>query len=347
MMRGKLNWAVAVRKPDGFIHVESHELKSAAGKKPWMKWPIVRGVVMLFETLALGLKAFGISAQYAGESEEEQLSSKEISFSMVFGVVLAVLLFIVAPAVLTNLAMTPFFGKNPAVAQPILWNVIDGLLRVVAFFGYIWAISRVGEIQRVFAYHGAEHKTIHAYEAKAPLDPKAIQRFGTAHVRCGTSFLLMVMIVALVVYSLIPVRAVASSLGWDNRLAVLGLSIGVRLLFLPIIAGLAYEVIKFAGSHSHNPFVRVLLWPGLMLQKMTTGEPDDSMVEVAVAAVLPVLEAEGLMEGIEVPDSVRESLAREAEEAAADGEPAEEAGDGAAEEAGDRVAEEAGDLSAP
>jgi hypothetical protein len=153
-----------------------------------MQRPIIRGVVALVETLSLAMKAFTISASLAGETEEEQLSSKEIGVSLVIGIGLAVLLFIVFPAVVTNLALTPLFGKNPVTAQPLIWNVVDGVLRVIAFFLYIWAISRIGDIQRVFAYHGAEHKTIHAFEHGVDLEPAAVQRFSTKHVRCGTSF---------------------------------------------------------------------------------------------------------------------------------------------------------------
>ncbi len=286
MMRGKLNWAVAVRTPDGSIHVEQHDLPSGASKREWMRKPIIRGVVALVETLQLAMKAFTVSASLAGETEEEQLSSKEIGFSLIFGVVLAVGLFIVAPAVLTNLVVS-------ATEHPFVWNVIDGILRVAAFFAYIWAISRMSDIQRVFAYHGAEHKTIHAYEHNIPLEPEAVQRFSTKHVRCGTSFLLMVMMVAILVFSLVPVRAIAAELGWTSRFAVLGLLIVSRIILIPLVAGLAYEItVKWAGNHSENPIVKLILWPGLQLQKMTTREPDDAMVEVAIAAVLPVIERE-------------------------------------------------------
>lgn len=287
MMRGKYNWAVAVRTPDGSIHVEEHDLHSAAEHNAWMRWPIVRGVVALVETMALAMKAFGISASMSGETEEEQLSAKEISFSMIIGVVLAVGLFIVLPAVLTN------FVVGRADARPLLWNAVDGVVRVVAFFAYIWAISRMSDIQRVFAYHGAEHKVIHTFEHDLELDPEHAQRFTTMHVRCGTSFLLMVMVVSILVFSLVPVKAMAASWGIDNGLAIVGVLIASRILLLPLVAGLAYEItVKWAGNHADNPFVRVLLWPGLQMQRMTTREPGDEMIEVAVAAVLPVIARE-------------------------------------------------------
>ena len=285
MMRGKYNWAVAVRTADGTIHTEEHDLASGTAKHAWMRWPVVRGCVALVETLTLAMQAFAVSASLAGDEEEEQLSSKEISVTMVLGAALAIAFFIVLPAVLTNLVV------NQA-AHPFLWNVTDGLLRVAAFFGYIWAIGRMGDIKRVFAYHGAEHKTIHAYEHNLPLEPDIIQRYETLHVRCGTSFLLMVMIVAILVFSLVPVKAITGAMHVDptNKLVSTLIAILARLILLPIVAGLAYEItVKWAGNHSENPVVKVLLWPGLQMQRMTTAEPTDEMVEVAVAAMQPII----------------------------------------------------------
>ena len=286
MMRGKHNWAIAIRKPDGEIHVEDHELKTAVSKRPWLGKPIIRGIVGLYETLVLAMKAFGISASYAGETEEEQLSSKEIAFTMVLGIGLAVGLFVILPAVVTN------FVVGEATEKPFTWNIVDGVLRVVAFLLYIWAVSRMKDIQRVFAYHGAEHKTIHAYEHGLPLEAKAIQEFDTLHVRCGTSFLLMVMVIAILVFTAVPVKAMAAAWGIDGRIGVLGIAISLRIVLLPLIAGLAYEVIKWAGKAPDNPVVRVVLWPGMQLQRMTTLPPDDSMVEIAVAAMQRVVERE-------------------------------------------------------
>ena len=286
MMRGRHNWAVAIRKPDGEIHVEEHELRTAVSKHPNLGKPVIRGVVGLYESLVLAMKAFAISAEYAGETEEEQLSSKEIALSMVLGIGLAVVLFIILPAILTNLLV------GQATERPFTWNVVDGVLRVAAFFIYIWAISRMKDIQRVFAYHGAEHKTIHAYERGLPLDAEIIQRHQTMHVRCGTSFLLMVMVIAILVFSLIPVKAVTGLLGTDHRIITLLVAISFRILLLPLIAGLAYEVIKWAGKAPDNPVVKVVLWPGLQLQRMTTREPEDSMVEVAVVAMNAVIACE-------------------------------------------------------
>ncbi len=286
MMRGKLNWAVAVRKPDGEIHVESHDLVSTVGKNSWLRWPVIRGVWAMYETLALAMKAFGISASFAGETEEEQLTPGEIGWTMVIGGVLAVGVFIVLPALLTNglgwlgTHGVPVLAWLGPKGHSLWWNLVDGLIRVVIFFGYIWGIGRISDIQRVFAYHGAEHKTIHAYEHGLPLDAEHIQKYDTLHIRCGTSFLLMVMIIAILVFSLVP----SPNIWWR---------IGSRILLLPVVAGLAYEItVKWAGNHSENPFVKFLLWPGMQLQRLTTAQPDDSMVEVAVAAMRPVVERE-------------------------------------------------------
>lgn len=295
MMRGKYNWAVAVREPSGEIYTEEHELVSAKDKHAWLKWPIVRGVWGFYETMVLAVKAFGISAEHAGETEEEQLSSKEIGLTMVLGIGLAVGLFIVLPAVLTNLIITD------ALAHPFAWNAVDGVIRLVAFFLYIWAVSRLKEIHRVFAYHGAEHKTIHAYERGLPLETDVIQRYGTLHIRCGTAFLLMVMVVAIVVFSLVPGKAILAAWGVSARGWVLLFNIATRIVLLPLIAGLAYEItVKWAGTHPDNPLVKVLLWPGLQMQRLTTAEPDDSMVEIAVAAMNLVVareEAEAVARG--------------------------------------------------
>ncbi|TLM98627.1 MAG: DUF1385 domain-containing protein [Actinobacteria bacterium] len=300
MMRGKYNWAVAVRTPDGSIHTEEHELVSAASRHAWMRKPVIRGVVALVETLSLAMRAFTVSAELSGETEEEQLSSKEIGFSLLMGVVLAVGVFIVLPAVLTNLALTPLLGDNPAATHPFTWNIVDGVLRVFAFFVYIWAISRMKDIQRVFAYHGAEHKVIHAHEHGLPLETPLIQRYSTQHVRCGTSFLLMVMVVAILVFSFVPIKAIAAALGVSGRLAILGITILSRIVLIPLVAGLAYEItVKWAGAHAENPVVKVVLWPGLQMQRMTTREPDDSMIEVAVAAVTPVIDRERRESGVD------------------------------------------------
>jgi uncharacterized protein YqhQ len=304
MMRGKHNWAIAVREPSGAIYTEEHDLVSAASRHRWLRWPIVRGMWSFYETMVLAIKAFSISAAHAGESEEDQLSSGEIGFTMVLGLALAVGLFIVLPAVVTNLIV------GSSVDSPLAWNVVDGVLRLVAFFAYIAAVSRMKEIRRVFAYHGAEHKTIHAYERGLPLEPEVIRRYTTLHVRCGTSFLLMVMVVAIAVFSLVPGKAILAAWGVEGRGWVLLFNIGVRIALLPLIAGIAYEItVKWAGRRPDNPLVKVLLWPGLQLQRMTTVEPDDSMIEVAVAAMNLVVARERAEAGeAPAPNAAGEAL---------------------------------------
>lgn len=297
MMRGKYNWAIAVREPGGSIYAEEHDLVTAASTHRWLRAPIIRGVWSFYETMVLAVKAFTVSAEHAGESEEEQLSQTEIGMTLVLGLGLAVLLFIVAPAVLTNLI------AGSALAHPFVWNITDGVLRLLAFFAYIWGVSRMKDIKRVFRYHGAEHKTIHAYEAGLPLEPSSIQEFSTLHVRCGTSFLLMVMVVAIIVLSLVPGKAILSSWGVSATGLVLLFNICVRILLLPLIAGIAYEVsVKWAGNNPESPLVKVLLWPGLQMQRMTTAEPDDGMVEIAVAAMNLVVARE-LAEGDAADDT--------------------------------------------
>jgi uncharacterized protein YqhQ len=325
MMRGKLNWAVAVREPGGTIYVEEHDLPIGAHNRAYLRWPIVRGCWAMYETLSLAMKALMISAEHAdigGESTRDEaagtdespaaarvdaaapaeaaippgtavtesapageeadaepaaapaLSAGEMALSLGMGVVLAVGIFIILPAVATNL-LGEYVRKHS-----FAWNIIDGVLRLAVFFLYIWAVGRMRDIKRLFQYHGAEHKTIHAYEHGMPLEPKYIQKWDTLHVRCGTSFLLMVMVIAILVFSLVPVTTL-----WAR--------IAVRILLLPVVAGLAYEVtVKWAGSRPDNPLVKVLLWPGMQMQRLTTGVPDDSMVEVAVAAMSRVVARE-------------------------------------------------------
>ncbi|MHB8966614.1 MAG: DUF1385 domain-containing protein [Coriobacteriia bacterium] len=304
MMRGKFNWAIAVREPSGNIYTEEHDLVTAATKHSWLKLPIIRGMWGFYETMLLAVKAFGISAEHAGETEEEQLSSKEIGLTMVLGLALAVGLFIILPAIVTDWIV------GSQIERPFLWNIVDGVLRLVAFFTYIWAVSRIKDIQRVFAYHGAEHKTIHAYEHGLALTPENIQTYGTLHVRCGTSFLLMVMVIAILVFSAVPGKAILGLWGVEARIWILLFNIGVRIVLLPLIAGLAYEVsVKWAGSHPNNPFVKILMWPGMQLQRMTTRPPEDEMIEIAVAAMSLVVareerEAAGGAPDIEAPAAI-------------------------------------------
>ena len=331
MMRGKYNWAVAVREPDGDIYIEEHDLASGKKKHKWMSWPLVRGCVALVESLALGFKALEIAGEHAfGDEDAEEKSEGEaakmveafeegfddaadrsfvsdgeavaeqakeegegglgkgaMAVSMVMGVVLGVALFLVVPAVVTNLIVGEYDSNM------VLWNVVDGILRVAVFVFYIWLIGRMEDIRRMFMYHGAEHKTIHCYEHGLPLTPENARSFPRLHVRCGTAFLIMVLVLAIIVYTIVPVNAMIDAWGVPDGAPKLLLVIAVRIVFLPVIAGISYEItVKWAGTHPDNPLVKVILWPGMQMQYLTTNEPDDGQIECAILAMQKVLERE-------------------------------------------------------
>lgn len=230
-------------------------------------------------TSDFGLSSNLESASVSDSTDEGVLSKAEMTFAMVLGVVLAVALFILLPAGLSNVIVGEY-EQNPFV-----WNIVDGVVRVVIFIFYVWLIGRMPDIKRMFSYHGAEHKTIHCYEHGLELTPENARQFPRLHVRCGTAFLIMVMLIAIVVYTVIPLDGVIASLGITGT-AAFALLLVVRLVFLPVIAGISYEItVKWAGSHPENPLVKVVLWPGMQMQRLTTNEPDDSMLECAIAAM--------------------------------------------------------------
>ena len=295
MMRGKFNWAVAVREPDGNVYIEEHDLASGKKKNSWLYWPVIRGCTAFFESLVLGFKALSIAAEHAFNEEANEETGEEgfefgsgmMALSMVLGLALGIALFIVVPAAATNLIVGEYDDKT------LLWNVVDGLLRIAIFVFYIWLIGRMEDISRMFEYHGAEHKTIHCFEHGLPLTPENARKFPRLHVRCGTAFLIMVMIIAIFVYSITPINALIDAWGVHESLPKLILVMVVRVLMMPIIAGLSYEVtVKWAGSHPEHPAVKVVLWPGLQMQRLTTHEPDDSQLECAILAMKQVLERE-------------------------------------------------------
>ncbi len=263
MMRGFGKVATAVREPSGNINVQVNPVHSIAEKYPILKLPFLRGSVTLFESLILGIKSLSFSAQAAGE-DEEQLTDKELAGTIIFAFALACGLFIAIPT---------FAAKflHEITDDPVIFNLAEGLLRLIIFLLYIFAISRMQDIQRVFQYHGAEHKTIFCYEADLPLTVENVRKFPRLHPRCGTAFLLIVMIVSIFVFAF---------LGWPD----LWLRILSRIILLPVVAGIAYEIIRFAGT-SENPLVHLAIMPGLWLQYLTTREPDDSMIEVAIASL--------------------------------------------------------------
>ncbi|BAK44239.1 DUF1385 domain-containing protein [Eggerthella sp. YY7918] len=219
--------------------------------------------------------------------EEVEFGKGAMAVSMVLGLVLGVVLFIVAPAFLTNLIVGEYDSNTVA------WNIVDGLLRVAVFVFYLWLIGRMSDIKRMFGYHGAEHKTIHCYEHGLPLTPENARSFPRLHVRCGTAFLIMVMVIAIFVYTVTPLNALIDAWGVPDGAPKLALVILVRILLMPVIAGISYEItVKWAGSHPDNPLVKIVLWPGMQMQYLTTNEPDDGMIECAIAAMQRVLERE-------------------------------------------------------
>lgn len=272
MMRGNKTIAMAVRKGDGQISCEIEEAKSISDKYKFLKWPFIRGSVNLVESMIVGFRALTYSANESAESEEEELTAGEMTFSVVLAIVMGVGLFFVLPAVLAHLT-------KAFVTTSAMQNILEGVIRVGIFVIYIVAISRMKEIARVFQYHGAEHKTIHAYEAGVELTPENCQKFTTIHPRCGTSFMFIVMVISIFVFSLLGVENF-----WWRILS--------RIVLLPVVAGVSYEFLKFTGRHISNPVVKVLSWPGLMLQKLTTKEPDDEMIEVAIVSLQTVKDIE-------------------------------------------------------
>lgn len=271
MMRGRDVWAVAVRRPDRSIHIESHDINSVAKRHPIWAKPGLRGIITLGQSLSIGIRALSVSAQQAAP-EEERLSSRQMAVSMTLAMVLFIGLFIVLPAV-------AFRWVGRRVDASILVNAMEGVFRVLLFLGYLWLIGRTKDIRRVFEYHGAEHKTIAAYEHDEPLAPDAVDRYSTLHVRCGTNFLLIVMVLTILVFALFG----NPGLWWR---------IGSRIVAIPIIAGLAYEMLRLGAKRPGSAVMRAIMAPGLWLQKITTQPPDQEQIEVAIASFREVLRRE-------------------------------------------------------
>lgn len=274
MMRAPQSWAVAVRRPDGVIEAVNHELPRLVSRSRLRKVPFVRGVLVLAESLSLGFRALTWSAQKAGEEEERSVSRWEIIAALVVGLVFFVVVFVVGPLLLAR------YSQRWLGDSSLMFNIADGLVRIALFLGYLVILGRSGEVSRVFEYHGAEHKTIHAYEAGDPLSVAEIQRYSPRHPRCGTSFLLIVVLISLVVFTLIG----------RPRLVLLVLS---RVLLIPVIAGASYELLKAAAQ---KRWLAVASRPGIWLQRLTTRQPSDDQVEVAVASLLAALEADEVEE---------------------------------------------------
>jgi len=277
MMRGPSNWAVAVRKPNGQIAEVCRPIESVMKRHWFFRLPIVRGVIALGESLAIGFRALSISANYAAaeenelaEAEQQELSRAAIVFAFLIAIGFAISVFKVGPALLADLL---------PISSGVWFVIVEGAIRVTVFVVYLFLISLLPDLRRVFEYHAAEHKAINAYEAGEELEPERVQRFSLIHPRCGTAFLLWVMVIAIFVF------AFFGRLPWYWLIAT-------RILLLPLIAGIAYELIRFAGKHTDNRVVMTLLAPGLWLQRLTTREPTLDQLEVSIRALREVLALE-------------------------------------------------------
>ncbi|HAX17394.1 MAG TPA: DUF1385 domain-containing protein [Actinobacteria bacterium] len=271
MMRSRNFWSIAVRKPDNTISTNVYKAEPISKKHRWLGWPFIRGVVSLVESMAIGFRALNYSINESTE-EEIKFSKKEMTISVIIAVLFTVGVFFILPTVIGR-------SFQSRIENSFLFNLVEGLIRIVFFITYILIISLLKDIRRIFQYHGAEHKTIAAFEHNEELIPEKINKYTTMHMRCGTNFLLIVMFVAVFVFAILGKPPVY-------------LRIISRVLLIPVIAGISYEFIKIAGRYSDNKFVRIFFYPGLLLQKFTTREPDDRQIEVAVASFKKVLEAE-------------------------------------------------------
>ena len=268
MIRGQTCASVAVRRPDGGISLSSMPVSPILNGR-LRRVPLVRGILVMAETLILGMRALSYSANVAVEAEGKEMGRGAIAGTVAMSVAFGVGLFFLAP-LFASRALEGLLGSS------LLANVVEGVIRLAIFLAYILAIGRMNEIKRVFMYHGAEHMTVHAQERRDPLEVEAIRRYSTAHPRCGTAFLLMVMVVAIIVF----IFAGREPFWW---------LLVSRIVFIPVIAAISYELIRFSGFHSSNPLVKIVTGPSLLLQTLTTRQPDDDQIEVAVAALKETL----------------------------------------------------------
>jgi len=269
MMRGRKAMVTAVRRPNGGLAMDTRPLGSVY--TGWMrKTPLLRGVVVLIEVMVLGMSTLLYSANVSLEEEKAEIKGWLVWLMVGVSLAVGVVLFFMAPLFLTKLL-------SAYITSSVLFALIEGLIRVVIIIIYLWAIGLMPDIKRYFAYHGAEHKTVNAYEGGVPLEVEAVKKYSTAHVRCGTSFLFTVVIIAIIVFALVGLP--------ETWMLVLS-----RIVLLPVIAALAYEVIYFSGRHTGNGLVRVLMAPGRWLQRLTTREPDEAQLEVAIEALKRAVE---------------------------------------------------------
>jgi len=268
MMRSPTKYAIAVRKPDKEIILKIDKLRTLSDKMKFLKWPIFRGIINLIESLVLGLKALTYSAEQA-TGEEEKINSLEMFFTILIAFGLFIVFFIALPT-----AMARYLDRY--LSNIIIYNLFEGLLRISIFITYLFFISKIKDIRRVFEYHGAEHKVIYTYEAGEELNVTNVRKYSTLHPRCGTSFIFIVLIMSILVFSL---------LGKQTLL----LRIAYRVAIIPIIAGLSYEILKLSAKNMNKALVKWAVMPGLWFQKLTTNEPDDAQIEVAIKALKGVL----------------------------------------------------------
>ena len=271
MMRGADHWAVAVRKPAGDIYVESHDIDSVAKRHPFFAKPLLRGIIVLGQSLAIGTRALLIATNQSME-EEEQLTSRQVGLALALAMIVFVAIFVLGPTVL-------FAWIQRHVGGSVLINVLEGVFRVALFVAYLWLIGRTKDIHRVFEYHGAEHKTIAAFEHGDALDPEHVDHYSTVHVRCGTNFLIIVMIITIFVFTLFGTPGI-----WWR--------LGSRVVAIPLIAGVAYEALRLGARFQTSTGMRMLMAPGLWLQRITTQPPDRAQIEVAIASFDEVLRRE-------------------------------------------------------
>ena len=273
MMRGRRVVVTAVRRPGGGIALDTQPLPAILTSRA-RKVPLIRGILVLIETMVLGIKSLVYSAEVSMEEEEEKLSGRATGGIVAGSIAFAVAVFFIAPLFLTR-------TLDSYIESSIVFNLVEGFIRMAIFLAYLKILTLIPSIGRIFAYHGAEHKAVNAYEAGVPLEMEAVRKCSTAHTRCGTSFLFVVMIIAIVVFALIGRPS-------------LWLMVLSRVALVPVIAGLGYEVTQFGARHTGSSFIRAFLAPGLWLQRMTTREPDDSQLEIGISALRRAVEIDQL-----------------------------------------------------
>ena len=282
MMRSPHAWAIACRKPSGEISVHSEPLERLSEKHKWMGWPVVRGVITLGHAMSLGFRALKFSANTAlDELMPEKTENKKLEISgwvAAVNIVFSLGFFIFMYKFLPLVAATELKRVNPIFAEQIVFNLVDGVIRIGLFLLFIWGVSLFKDIRRVYEYHGAEHKTVYAFENGDPLEIPAVQKYTTYHPRCGTSFLMTVMIISILVYTLVPVTTF-----WAR--------FGIRIALLPVIAGVSYEIIRFAAKHRGSLFA-LMTAPGLWMQRVTTQPPSDDQAQCAIVALNQAMELE-------------------------------------------------------